>query len=239
MLNFAKFCETKEDFHNIYGLSLEGVDPTVLSDKLISDVDWMTVYTVPRVKGKVKLKHVRADLYDDCMRLHQKVHQEIPVNNELSVSFARAFAYEYCKTAKESRDPEMYRVAWAVYGEASVERCRKMGTLAQKIDRFWSMAGVDATADEEQNRGDTPHRHPSKANVDDTGETLVSYMLKNVQEACETLAFFKTDLEKATMASAMESKVYLAVTTIRNKIQVTIVLLVCDCVINNFKGKIC
>ena len=70
MLNFAKFCETKEDFHNTYGLSLKGVDPAVLSDKLISDVDWMTIDTVPRVKGKVKLKHVRADLYDDCMRLH-------------------------------------------------------------------------------------------------------------------------------------------------------------------------
>jgi hypothetical protein len=64
-------------------------------------------------------------------------------------------------------------------------------------------------------------------------------MLKNVHGACETLAFFKTDLEKATMADAMESKVTVAVTTIRNKIQVTIVLLVCDCVINNFKGKIC
>ena len=94
MLNFAKFCETKGDFHNIYGLSLEGVDPAVLSDKLISDVDWMM----------------------------------------------------------------------------------------------------------------------------------------------ETLAFCKTDLEKATMADAMESKVTVAVTTIRNKIQVTIVLLVCDCVINNFCG---
>ena len=64
-------------------------------------------------------------------------------------------------------------------------------------------------------------------------------MLKNIHEACETLAFFKTDLEKATMVAAMESKVTLAITTIRNKIQVTIVLLVCDCVINNLKGKIC
>ena len=49
-------------------------------------------------------------------------------------------------------------------------------------------------------------------------------MLKNVHGACETLTFFKTDLEKATMADAMESKVTVAVTTIRNKIQVTIVL---------------
>ena len=158
MLNFAKFCETKEDFHNIYGLSLEGIDPAVLTDRLISDVDWMSVYKVPRVKGKVKLKHVRPDLYDEYMRLHQKVHQEILVNNELFVSFARAFAYEYCKTTKESRDLEMYRVAWAIYGEASVERCRKMGSLQQKMARFWSMAVDDATADSQQTRKYTPNQ---------------------------------------------------------------------------------
>ena len=81
MLNFAKFCETKQDFNLIYGLSLEGIDPVVLTDKLISVIEWLSVYKVPRVKGKVKLKHVRPELYDDCMRLHQKVHQEIPVNN--------------------------------------------------------------------------------------------------------------------------------------------------------------
>ena len=173
----------------------------------------MSIYKVPRVKGKVKLKHVRPDLYDDYMRLHQKVHQEILVNNELSVSFARAFAYEYCKTTKESRDLEMYRVAWAIYGEASVERCRKMGSLQQKMARFWSMAVDDATADSQQTRKYTPHRHTMKANVDDKGETL---------------EFFKTDLEKATLAAAMESKVTFIVTTIRNKIQVPIVLLVCN-----------
>ena len=66
---------------------------------------------------------------------------------------------------------------------------------------------------------------------------FVRYMLKNVHEACETLQFFKIDLEKATMAATMESKVTLVVTTIRNKIQVTIVLLVCDSVIDNLKGK--
>ena len=106
-----------------------GINPVVLTDKLISDIDWLSVYKVPKVKGKVKLKHVRPELYDDYMRLHQKVHQEIPVNNELSVVFARAFAYEYCKTAKEATDLEMYRVAWALAGEALVERCRKMGNL--------------------------------------------------------------------------------------------------------------
>ena len=227
MLNFTKFCETKEDFNLLYGLSLEGIDPAVLTDKLISDADWLSVYKVPRVKGKVKLKHVRPELYDACMTLHQKVHQEIPVNNELSVAFARAFAYEHCKSAKEENNPEMYRVAWAVAGEASVERCRKMGSLQQKMIRFWSMAVDDATVDSQQIPQETPHRRLLKANVNDTGETLISDMLKNVHEACETLEATKSALEKATLAAAMESKVTLAVTTIRNKIQVSSFLLIC------------
>ena len=54
VLNFAKFYETKEDFNQKYGLSLEGVDPVVLTNKLISGL----VYKVTRVKDKVKLKHV-------------------------------------------------------------------------------------------------------------------------------------------------------------------------------------
>ena len=58
---------------------------------------------------------------------------------------------------KESRDLEMYRVAWAIYGEASVERCRKMGSLQQKMARFWSMAVDDATVDSQQTRKYTPH----------------------------------------------------------------------------------
>ena len=53
-------------------------------------------------------------------------------------------------------------------------------------------------------------------------------MLKNIDEASETLEVAKANLEKTTLVAAMESKVTMAVTTIRNKIQVTIVLLVCD-----------
>ena len=64
----------KKDFNHLYGLSLEGIDPVVLIDKLFSDIDWLSIYKVPRVKGKVKLKHVRPELYDDCMRFHHKVH---------------------------------------------------------------------------------------------------------------------------------------------------------------------
>ena len=108
MLNFAKFCETKEDFNLVYGLPLEGIDPAMIIYKLVSYIDWLSVYKVPRVKGKMNLKHVRPELYYDWMRLQQKVHQEISVNNESLVAFARAFAYKYCKT-REATNPEMYR----------------------------------------------------------------------------------------------------------------------------------
>ena len=56
---------------------------------------------------------------------------------------------------------------------------------------------------------------------------MIRDMLKNVCEACETLEATKFALEKATLISAMESKVTLAVTTIRNKIQVSSFLLIC------------
>ena len=88
------FYETKEDFNQVYGPSLEGMDRAMLTNKLISDIDWLSVYKALKVKGKVKLKHVRPELYEDCVRLHQKVHQTIPMNNELSLAFARAFTYE-------------------------------------------------------------------------------------------------------------------------------------------------
>ena len=109
VLNFTKFCEIKDEFNLIYGLCLEGIGPVVLTDKLISDIDWLLVYKVPRVKGKVKVKHVRLELYDNSMRLHQKVHQEIPIDNELSVAFVRAFAYQYFKPTNDATNPEMYR----------------------------------------------------------------------------------------------------------------------------------
>ena len=64
-------------------MSLDGIDPVMLTNKLINVIDSLLVYTVTRVKDKIKLKHVRPKLYEDCMRLHQKEHQEIPVKNEL------------------------------------------------------------------------------------------------------------------------------------------------------------
>ena len=57
------------------------------------------------------------------------MHQEILVNNAMSVAFARAFAYENCQTSKKATNLELYKVAWALASEASIERCRKMGNL--------------------------------------------------------------------------------------------------------------
>ena len=118
-------------------------------------------------------------------------------------------------------------VAWAVAGEALVERCRKMGSLQQKMIRFWSMAVDDATVHSQQIPQESPHRRVLKANVNDTCETLISDMLKTVHEACETLEATNSALEKEALDAAMESKVTLAVTTIRNKIQVSSFLLIC------------
>ena len=43
-------------------------------------------------------------------------------------------------------------------------------------------------------------------------------MKKNVDEACEMLEATKADLEKAMLVIAMDNKVNMEVTTIRNKI---------------------
>ena len=63
------------------------------------------------------------------MMLHQNVYQEILVNNELSIAYSKVFAYKKCTSAKEVTNLELYRVAWLLVGEISIERCRKMGNL--------------------------------------------------------------------------------------------------------------
>ena len=50
---------------------------------MVTDLDWLSVYKVTRVKGKVKVKHVCHEHYENCMVLHQKLHQEIPTNKKL------------------------------------------------------------------------------------------------------------------------------------------------------------
>ena len=84
--------------------------------------------------------------------------------------------------------------------------------------QFWSMVVDDVAVDSEQNPKERSHRNRMIVNVNDIVETLISDMLKNVQEACEALDATNYSLEKATLAAAMESKVTLVVTIIRTKI---------------------
>ena len=88
------------------------------------------------------------------------------------------------------------------------------------------MAVDDATTNSQQTCKETPHKNRIKVNINYTGKTLISYV-KNFHEAYEKLEATKSALEKATLAVVMERKVTLVVTTIRNKIQVAIFLLVC------------
>ena len=80
------------------------------------------------------------------------------------------------------------------------------------------MALDDATADSQQIVKERPHWHNNKPNINDTRDTLLKSMKKNVDEACEMLEATKADLEKAMLVIAMDNKVNMEVTTIRNKI---------------------
>ena len=46
MFNFSKFYETKEDFNHVYGLSLEYLDPAVLTDKVAKEANNINVYRI-------------------------------------------------------------------------------------------------------------------------------------------------------------------------------------------------
>ena len=133
----------------VYGLSLTNVDPNVLSDTMMSDEDWLYVFKCPRVRG---MEH-----FDDNMILHQKVHQEILVNYELTFYFSRAFAYENGASAHQATNKEQYQVAWAVYVEASIERSRRRGTLEGKVLSF-----MKGTEDESRTSKETVKKVASK-----------------------------------------------------------------------------
>ena len=99
VINYNQFCQTMDDFHRVYGLSLKGINLPNLNDKVITDVDWLSVFKVMRVRGKVKIEHVRPELYDRCTTLHRKVFQVLLNNNELSHCPLQGLAhYENCTT---------------------------------------------------------------------------------------------------------------------------------------------
>ena len=70
----------------------------------------------------MKIKHVHPEIYEDCMMFHQKVRQEILVNNALSVAFARAFTYENCTSTRELTYKLLYWLAWALASEILIDR---------------------------------------------------------------------------------------------------------------------
>ena len=87
-----------------------GIDRTTVSDKMISNVDWLSVYKIKRVRDMVKIKQIRLELYDKCMMLHQKVFQKVPVNNNCSI----AFAFENSKTTLQPSLSSKYKLASAI-----------------------------------------------------------------------------------------------------------------------------
>ena len=147
-----RFCLSKEQLNEEYGLSLVGKLPKDLSKEDISEEDWLSVFRVQCVKNtKIFLHMVRSEFMDECGFLYQKVYQAVASNNEIGHKFARCFAYERCTSAK--RDPEGHRIAWAVFGESVLETCKMQpGGLQKKISNWRSVYGpasiVDLVADE-------------------------------------------------------------------------------------------
>ena len=87
----------------------------------VTKKDWLSVFTMPQAKGqKVKLRSIRSEFYDKFMRLYQMVYQELPVNGECAVWFAKAFVFENCQREDLSLVKSKHRIAWAVVAKTSV-----------------------------------------------------------------------------------------------------------------------
>ena len=89
----AELCKILRDiggFQQGIWFVTRGIHLAVVIDKMVTDVEWLSVHKVTRVKGKLKIKYVRHELYEEYIMFHQKVHQEIPIN-ELSVAITRVF----------------------------------------------------------------------------------------------------------------------------------------------------
>ncbi|MCO5597024.1 hypothetical protein L7F22_051097 [Adiantum nelumboides] len=118
-IQHTKLCMSRQDFHEVYNLSLDGVENPHYMD--VTEKDRLSVLTVLQTKGqKVKLQTIRSELDDKFMMLYQMVYKELLVNGECAAWFAKAFAFENCQRADLSLDKSKYRVAWAVVVEDSV-----------------------------------------------------------------------------------------------------------------------
>ena len=137
----ARFCQKKEDFAEVYGLSQSGKLWKHLSAGDLPESEWLTVFNTPKYKGsKIFLNMVKPQFVDECRLLFYRVYQEPPRNNEIYLKFATCFAYERCSAAKA--DPEAHKIAWALFAE-NVILSLKHNPVAwkRKVDAFRDMHG--------------------------------------------------------------------------------------------------
>eukprot|EP00250_Pteridium_aquilinum_P011774 c20297_g2_i1 orf=210-1802(-) len=145
----TRFCQTKEDFHEEYGLSLEGENPRHFSDADVPENQWLTVFTHKRLnKEKVHLKLVRPEFFEECALLYHMVYQRIPPNNEITVKFARGFAFDRCRSVQSPTKKAKHRVAWAVFAEGVIKNVILRKKLLTKIALWRAKNDVNTIAND-------------------------------------------------------------------------------------------
>ncbi|MCO5608268.1 hypothetical protein L7F22_062474 [Adiantum nelumboides] len=134
----TKFCFTRHDLHEEYGLSLEGKLYQHLSDEDVTDEDWLAVFTKKREKGaKIFLNMLRPEYEEECRLLFHKVYQAIPTNKEITHKFSTLFVYERCPVAMQSTTGQR-KVAWAIFGEQVLDHCKKLPGGMEKKLKNWT-----------------------------------------------------------------------------------------------------
>lgn len=133
----TRFCFTRHDLHEEYGLSLEGKLYQHLSDEDVTDEDWLAVFTKKREKGvRIFLHMVRPEYAEECRLLFHKVYQAMPTNKEITHKFSTLFVYERCPAAMQSPTGQR-KVAWAVFGEQVLDHCKKLpGGIDKKLKNW-------------------------------------------------------------------------------------------------------
>ncbi|MCO5600957.1 hypothetical protein L7F22_055074 [Adiantum nelumboides] len=125
-----------------YGLSLEGKLPKELSDKDISNEEWLSVFKCLHKKStKLFLNHVRGEFVDKWWLLYRNIYQATPSNGELLAKFVQGFVYERCPTI--ASDLTGHRIAWARFGGSVLENSKmQKGGLERKINKFYISYGL-------------------------------------------------------------------------------------------------
>lgn len=205
-IKHERVCMTKEDFHEVYDLSLDGADNPQLMD--VSEKDWLSVFTVLRKTGqKVKLRTIRPEFYNKFMMLYQMVYQEAPVNGECAAWFAKAFAFENCQRAELALDRSIYQVAWAVVAETSISR---VGAHKQGISN--KVARVSTHITEGETLSMPKFEGASSKAIADTVKgrhvELAQAMLFDVQTRIRDVEIEIGDISKKMQQAQVDKKVY-------------------------------